>query len=262
MKSVKVAYVFLGILVMLLAFCTYIKFSYVEKKEDPNTHLTSVPLSEIEKNYNNRNKEIETTATINGTNLDITYNNNTYSFTFENGILKLNTSDNIEEMFIYLVDAVSMSKNNSENESLITTNLIINSLFSNESIKVVKNATDIMYVIDTNKDISLYKTLNIYKEVKVVNINDKNYDIDMKDIKLISPTIKYDSNTNIFVIKAYIENTTHKKATAVINIYDDQKKKVLSDTKEITGNEKVLETSIKLGDVDQEKVLYCSYEIK
>lgn len=262
MKSLKVAYIFLAILIMFLAFCTYIKLSYVEPKEDLNPKLTSISLSEIEKNYNDRNVDIETTASINGTNLDITYNNNIYSFTFENGILKLNTSDNIEQMFAYLVDAVSISKKHSENESLVTTNLIINGLFSNESVKVVKNATDIMYVIDTNKDITLYKTLNIYKEVKIVNVNDKNYDIDMNDIKLISPTIKYETNNNTAIIKAYIENPTQKKANVEINLYDDQKRKLLSDTKEIIGNEKVLESVIKLGNVEEEKILYCSYEIK
>ena len=157
MKSVKVAYVFLIILLAILGYVSYLKFSYVEEKKDNILYESnSVSLSSIVNNYNNANYEegVKTTATINGNNLTINYNNKDYIFSFTNGILKYNVANNnnikfydIDKMFVYLVDSVSVSMGNKEKESYVTTNLIINKIYVNDSVKIINTSNEITYVI-------------------------------------------------------------------------------------------------------------------
>ena len=54
MKSTKIAVFFLIILLLALAYVTYIKFTYVKIDEPNNTNQNnSISLSTIENNYNN-----------------------------------------------------------------------------------------------------------------------------------------------------------------------------------------------------------------
>ena len=265
MNSVKVAIVFLIILLAMLGYVTFLKFTYVEEKKDIIiNNVSSVSLSDIADNYNNKESDVKTDASIDGTTLKITYNGTTYPVSFTNGILKLETteSDDTDNLFVLLVDAVAVAKKHNENESIITTNLIINSLFFNDSIKVVKNDNNVMYVIDTTKDLVLYEADNIYKDLKVLNINDNDYDIEMNNVKLISPLIEYNSENNSFDVKAYIDNSSEKEVSVKIVLYDKDKKQVKDETVNVNVDELLLNTSIELSDLNEEDIIYVSYEIK
>ena len=264
MKSLKPAYIFLIILLLILGYVTFLKFTYVKpESNDSDINIKSISLSTIANNYNSKTYEVDSSATINGTTLEIMYNNKKYIFNYANGILKLDTvlDDNTNMLFTYLVDAVSMAKNNGENASLITTNLIINSLYFNESVKVIKNNNNVMYVIDTTKPMTLYKADNIYNDVKILNINDKNYDIDINDIKIISPVISYNNETNSFDIKGYLDNINKKEATIKINLYDKDKKSVKEEVVNITKDTSLLVSSLKIDELSQNDIIYYSFEI-
>lgn len=263
MKSVKVAVVFLVILLAMLGYFTFLKFTYVEEKKDIIiNNVSSVSLSAIADNYNNKELDIETNAAINGTILNITYNGKTYSVNFTNGILKLDTveSDDVNDMFVLLVDAVAMEKKYNESESFITTNLIINSLFFSDSVKVIKSSTNVMYVIDTTKDFVMYKPENIYNDVKVLNLNDNNYDIEMNDFKLISPIVEYNNETKSYDIKAYIDNSSKKDVSVKITLYDKDKKQAKEEIVDVKEDDLLFNASIKLSDLKEEDIIYISYE--
>ena len=111
MKSVRFSYVILIILIGILGYVVYLKMTYVEEKEEVFTRNNkSVSLSEITNNYNNKNTDVETIASINGNVLNIVYNSKTYIFTFNNGILKLETiaDKDADSMFVNLVDRKSV----------------------------------------------------------------------------------------------------------------------------------------------------------
>lgn len=265
MKGIKFSYIILIILIGLLVYVTYLKFSYVEQKDETIINKTnSISLNEIANNYNNKETNADTNATINGTNLDILYNGKTYTFSYNNGILKLDTleDNDTDNMFINLVDSVTMSKTIEENASIITTNLIINSLFSNDAVKVVKNNNNILYVIDTTKEFNLYNALNVYNEVKILNLNDKDYNILINDIELISPIITYNQETNSMDVIGLISNKENKNAIINIALYDKDKKKIKEENVNIKATDNTLKTSINLDNIKIDDLIYCSYDIK
>lgn len=271
MKSVKVAYVFLFILLGILGYFTYLKFSYVEEKKEVNTvQVNSVPLSTIANNYNNvvYDDGTVTSAKINGNNLSVTYDNKEYAFSFVNGILKLNmvVNDNVDvnslnKMFIDLVDAVSVSMGNAEKESYVTTNLIINNIYVNETVKVIKTNTDITYVIDTTKNMVLYKASNVYHDTSIVNINDKNFDVEINNIKLISPTIKFDNEKNVYNVIFYVINSENKNANITVTLYDKEKKELAKQEVSASDIDNIINIDFELNNFTEEDVIYYSLQI-
>ena len=272
MKSVKVAYVFLIILLAILGYVSYLKFSYVEEKKDNILYESnSVSLSSIVNNYNNANYEegVKTTATINGNNLTINYNNKDYIFSFTNGILKYNVANNnnikfydIDKMFVYLVDSVSVSMGNKEKESYVTTNLIINKIYVNDSVKIINTSNEITYVIDTTKNMVLYKASNIYKDSIILNINDSNFDINMNNIELISPTIKFNKDINSFEVLCYVLNSDNISSKIVVTLYDKDKEEVTKQEIDTSNIGNVLNMKFELDGFKEEDIIYYSLEIK
>ena len=272
MKSVKVAYVFLIILLAALGYTTYIKFNYEDEKKD-NTYydVNSVPLSTVANNYNNANygDGVNTSATINANNLIIKYDNKEYIFGFTNGVLKYNIAINsninlktINEMFIYLVDAVSVSMGNQEKDSFVTTNLIINNIYVNETVKVIKTNNEVTYVIDTTKNMVLYKASNIYKDKMIMNINDRNFDIDINNIRLISPVLKFDEEKNIFNVMCYVENEDNTSSKIVITLYDKEKKEVTKQEIDTSNVDSILSMDFDLNEFTEDDIIYYSLHIE
>lgn len=294
MKSTKIAAFFLIILLVVLAYVTYIKFSYV-KIDKPNTTTNqnnSISLSTIENNYNNlkevselKKESISTIATTSDNNLKITYKfldnenntndyNYTYIFTFTNGILKNTTNindnkqelDSLNKVFINLSLAVAVSMGYEESEAKLTTLLAFNEDLISDSFKIINSDNDITYVIDTTKKINLYKSNNTYNEVNILDITTNNYSVDMNNTTIENIKFDYIEKEEFkgFTLSAYItKNDSNSKA--ILKIYDKNKVELTNkelDLSEFKDIEKI-SINIELDDkIKKEDVNYYSIEVK
>jgi len=296
MNSTKIATIFLIILIALLGYVTYIKFTYEEPKPTNNglPVVNSITLSTIETNYNNspmieklRETGITTVASIENNDLKITYDysnlnqsindnnyNNAFIFNFSNGVLKNHTiiNENLIELeslktvYLILTDAVSVAQGNQVSESFLTTELITNQDFTNEACKVISTDTEITYVIDTTKPITFYQTNTKYTELTITDINEKGYGIEMQDTTIDNISLEYSEQDNFkgFAFKAYLTNITSEK-TLVLKNYNKDKKELKKQELPInyTPTTRLFTYNLAIDNkIKKDDVLYYSVEIK
>jgi len=296
MKSNLLAYIFLVILIALLGYVTYIKFTYVEppKQEVNNEQSNSIALSTIETNYNTlpnitklKETGITTIATIEENTLKVTYeytnldqsindNNytNSYVFSFDNGILKNTTAigenlielDSLKTIYILLSDAVSIAQGNQSNLSLLTTELVINQNYISDALKVIATDTDITYVIDTTKPITFYQSTVKYVDATITDINEKGYDVEMNNITLNNVSLDYNKTDDFegYSFKTYITNITDEQ-TLILKVYDKDKKVLKSQEIKASYNPTTLLFTYNMPldkKVKKDNVVYYSIEVK
>lgn len=279
MKSVRFAYLILILLLGALGYVTYIKFTYKAPTIDPIENKNpSIALSTIADNYNTNNlyTDIKTEANINGTNLDIKLEtkdvNTNYTFTYTNGILKNETpltepsSAYLDKIFVYLVNALSKSSNDTTILPLESALMIINNDYQSQMFKYMKDTTNVTTIIDTTKQIDIYKTDKIYTDIAILDINNKNYSVNIFNTNMIITNAKFKEDNKSFVVDMYInKKDINTKSVLVLTLYDIDKKELKQNTYSIEEmKDNLLKTSIELNldTINKDTVKYYSVHLK
>lgn len=278
MKGIKFVTVFLIILLLTLGYVTFIKFTYKEDDvKENNKEFNSIALNTIVNTYNINDiiskiesKEVTTTASIKDNEMTIVYDNNKYNFTFENGILKNTTTitseddlNNIEKVFILLLDSISISKNEVSGQSILTSLMIIKGEYKLEGFEYLKTDNKVEMTLDTNKDIIMYEPSIIYDKLTILDIGTSNYKLSMLNENLIVTDFTYIENNNSYKANIYYEPTDINNKILVLKIYDKDKKELKSkefNLKDITTNE--FEIVMELNEIKVDDISSYSLEIK
>lgn len=278
MKGIKFATIFLIILLLILGYVTFIKFTYKEDDvKENNKEFNSIALNTIVNTYNINDiiskiesKEVTTTASIKDNEMTIVYDNNKYNFTFENGILKNTTTitseddlNNIEKVFILLLDSISISKNEVSGQSILTSLMIIEGEYKLEGFEYLKTDNKVEMTLDTNKDIIMYEPSIIYDKLTILDIGTSNYKLSMLNENLIVTDFSYIENNNSYKVNIYYEPTDINNKILILKIYDKDKKELKNQEfslKDITTNE--FEIVMELNEIKVDDISSYSLEIK
>ena len=281
MKSTTFAGIILVILIALLGYVTYIKFTYQEEptnnNQNQNQTQNSISLNTVANNYNSNSiasslglVQVQTTATINENTLNITYNDKNYVFTFNNGILEntTNITDEAEEeiiknIAIILYDAISTSKNNTIGDSILTGIMVTNGKYTTNEFTYSKTDNNITIKLDTTKQIVFYTPSIIYDKLTILDIGTNNYALNMLNTSLTVISCEYIEENNSIIVDSYLEPIENNNKTVVFKIYKKKKKELKSiETKLIDITTNRLEIAMELGEIAKDNVSSYSLEIK